>query len=113
VTKNGLIVAYPYRRASAVGGLEMSVYFCHMLARRDSPSGDVNVDGNDSVTTTNDGVGVVVVSTSARYQQLSRVPSTRCLPVGTRSHGDDPSGLRHLIVDYKVSMLPIEQTRLV
>lgn len=46
-------------------------------------AGDVDVDGDDTVAATDDTVGVVVVATT----------------VGAGAHGDDPSGLGHLIVD--------------
>jgi hypothetical protein len=46
-------------------------------------TGNVDIDRDDSVTSSNNRVGVVVVSSS----------------VGARSHGDDPSGLRHLVVN--------------
>ncbi len=43
----------------------------------------VDIDGNDPVTASDHAVAVVVVSTS----------------VGTATHTDDPSGIRHLIVN--------------
>lgn len=52
------------------------------LARRWTP-GDVNVHGNNAVTAPDDAVTVVVVAAA----------------IGTASHGDDPSGLGHLIID--------------
>jgi hypothetical protein len=54
---------HPYRRASAVGGL-----ISQRHARRnifdDSPSGNIDVDRNNTVTSSDNRVGVVVVSTS-------------------------------------------------
>lgn len=50
-------------------------------------SGNVNVDWDDSVATSGDRVGVVVVATT----------------VGARAHGDDPSGVRHLVVNLSQS----------
>lgn len=47
-------------------------------------TGNVEIDGNDSVATSNYRVRVMVVTSSVR----------------ARSHGDDPSRLGHLIVDY-------------
>lgn len=46
-------------------------------------AGDVDVDRDDTVAATDDTVAVVVVAAT----------------VGAAAHGDDPSGLRHLIVD--------------
>lgn len=45
---------------------------------------DVDVDRNDSVDTSHDGVGVVVVTTT----------------VGAGAHGDDPSWVGHLVVHH-------------
>lgn len=50
-------------------------------------SGNVDIDWDDSVTSTDDRVGVVVIATS----------------VGARAHRDDPSGFWHLIVDFTQS----------
>lgn len=47
----------------------------------------VQVDGNNSVATSDDAVRVVVVTTTVR----------------TRTHGDDPSWLRHLVVYFAKS----------
>lgn len=46
-------------------------------------AGDVDVDGDDAVASADDGVRVVVVAAA----------------VGAGAHGDDPAGLRHLVVD--------------
>lgn len=46
-------------------------------------SGDVDVDGDDTVAAADDAVAVVVVAAT----------------VGAATHGDDPSGFGHLIVD--------------
>lgn len=52
------------------------------LASRRAP-GDVNVDGDDAVAAADDAVAVVVVAAA----------------VCAAAHGDDPSGLGHLVVD--------------
>lgn len=52
------------------------------LARRRAPR-NVNIDGDDAVAATNNAVAVVVVAAA----------------VCAAAHGDDPSGLGHLVVD--------------
>lgn len=55
----------------------------HQSLARGRATGYVNIDRHNSVTAADDTVAVVVVTTS----------------VGAATHGDDPSGLGHLIVD--------------
>ena len=45
---------------------------------------NVNVDRNDSITPTNDGIAIMIISTS----------------VGATAHGNDPSRFWHLVVDF-------------
>jgi hypothetical protein len=85
------------------GKISKFLYVC-VAQRLDSPSWNIDVDWYDSVTSSDNRVGVVVVSTSANIS-FCRLASFENLPVGTRTHRDDPSWLGHLIVDYFVSML--------
>lgn len=55
----------------------------HQRLARGRASGHVDVDGDDSVTSANHTVAIVIVASS----------------IGAAAHADYPSGLRHLIVD--------------
>ena len=55
----------------------------HERLGRGRAAGHVDVDGDDAVAAPDDGVGVVVVAAA----------------VGAGPHGDDPSGVGHLVVD--------------
>ena len=81
--KHSIAVRYRFSQSTFSNALseEEDVQKC-LGGRR--ATGNVEIDGNDSVAASNYRVRVMVVTSSVR----------------ARSHGDDPSRLGHLIVDY-------------
>jgi hypothetical protein len=59
----------------------------HQCLTRWRTSGHVHIAGDHTVTTSDDSIAVMVISTT----------------VGARSHGNNPAGLRHLIVNLSES----------